>query len=111
NYYGNSGAAFNAEIDFDKYIKIPAKGITKNFKVDTYLFTDLGILNTNTSSENYFGKFRLDAGIGSAVTFKFGPYDMKPVTLRFDMPIFVNTPPAVSDYFKFRYVIGINRAF
>ncbi|MCR6638855.1 MAG: M1 family peptidase [Sporocytophaga sp.] len=111
NYYGNSGAAFNVEIDFDKYIKIPAKGITKNFKVDTYLFSDLGILNTTSASKNYFGKFRLDAGIGSAVTFKFGPYDMKPVTLRFDMPIFVNTPPAVSDYFKLRYVIGINRAF
>jgi hypothetical protein len=111
-YAGRSGASWNLEIDFDKFIKIPAKGITKNFKVDTYLFTDLGVLNYKISNtENVFGKFRMDAGIGTAVTMKFGPFDIKPLTLRFDMPFFVNAAPAVSDYFKFRYVVGINRAF
>jgi aminopeptidase N len=110
-YAGKSGASWNLEIDFDKFIKIPAKGLTKNLKVDTYLFTDMGVLNYKTGSDNTFGKFRMDAGIGTAVTMKFGPFDIKPLTLRFDMPFFINAAPAVSEYFKFRYVVGINRAF
>jgi hypothetical protein len=111
-YAGKSGASWNLEIDFDKFIKIPAKGITKNLKVDTYLFTDMGVLSYKVSNAgNVLGKFRMDAGIGTAVTMKFGPFDIKPLTLRFDMPFFVNAAPAVSDYLKFRYVVGINRAF
>jgi aminopeptidase N len=111
-YAGRSGASWNLELDFDKFIKIPAKGITKNLKIDTYLFTDMGILNYKVNNAgNAFGKFRMDAGIGTAVTLKFGSFNIKPLTLRFDMPFFINAAPAVSDYFKFRYVVGINRAF
>ncbi len=111
-YYGNSGAAYNLEVDFDKFVKIPAKGVTKNLKLDTYLFSDLGVLSYTTSnSQTALGTFRMDAGAGTALTIKFGSLDMKPVTLRFDMPLFLNAPPANSDYMKFRWVFGINRAF
>jgi hypothetical protein len=110
-YTGRSGASYNLEIDFDRFIKFTPK-LLKNFKMDTYLFTDLGILNYKTlGNKNVFGKFRMDAGVGTALTVKFGTYDIKPVTIRFDMPFFVNAAPAVSDNFKFRYVVGINRAF
>ncbi|MFN3405773.1 MAG: M1 family aminopeptidase [Cytophagaceae bacterium] len=110
-HYGNSGASFNAEIDFDKFIKIPAKGITRNLHFDTYLFADIGILNYRRGNEYNWGSLRMDAGIGTALTIKFSPYDIKPITIRFDMPLFLNTPPAVSDYLAVRYVVGINRAF
>jgi hypothetical protein len=110
-YFGKSGAAYNLEIDFDKFIKIPAKGLTKNLKFDTYLFTDLGIINYQSGSINRWGNFRMDAGVGTALTIKFPRYDIKPLTLRFDMPLFLNTPPAFSDYFEFRYVVSVNRAF
>jgi outer membrane protein assembly factor BamA len=110
-YTGRSGASYNLEVDFDRFIKFTPK-LLKNFKMDTYLFTDLGILNYKTlGNKNVFGKFRMDAGVGTALTIKFGSYDIKPLTIRFDMPFFVNAAPAVSDNFKFRYVVGINRAF
>ncbi|MBX9853476.1 MAG: M1 family metallopeptidase [Cytophagaceae bacterium] len=110
-YFGNSGMSYNLEIDFDKYVKIPAKGITKNLKLDTYIFADAGIINYKQASKNYFGKVRTDAGIGTALTIKFAPYDIKSLVVRFDMPFFLNSPPAVSDYFEFRYILSINRAF
>jgi aminopeptidase N len=110
-YAGKSGAGYNLEIDFDRFIKFTPKFL-KNFKMDTYIFTDLGILNYATSgTKNTFGKFRMDAGVGTALTVKFGSYDIKPLTIRFDIPFFINTAPAVSDYLDFRYVLGINRAF
>ncbi|MFL5729598.1 MAG: M1 family aminopeptidase, partial [Cytophagaceae bacterium] len=110
-YAGKSGASYNLEIDFDRFIKFTPK-LLKNFKMDTYLFSDFGVLNySTTGNKNIFGKFRMDAGLGTAVTLKFGSFDVKPLTVRFDMPFFVNAAPAVSDYLKFRYVVGINRAF
>jgi len=36
----------------------------------------------------------------------------KPLTLRFDLPVFINRPPyANPQYATFRYVVGINRTF
>ena len=96
---------------FDRYIKIPAKGITKNLKLDTYIFSDMGFIAYQASGKANLGSFRADAGIGSALTVKFSPLDIKPLVFRFDMPVFLNTPPAMSDYLKFRYVIGVQRAF
>jgi aminopeptidase N len=111
SYAGNSGAAWNVEIDFDKYVKIPAKGITKNLKLDTYLFSDLGIINYKVNGKNQWGSLRMDAGLGSSLSIKFSPYNVNPLVIRFDLPLFLNTPPAGSEYLDLRYVIGINRAF
>lgn len=109
---GRGGASWNVEIDFDKYLSIPAKGLTKNLKLDTYLFGDMGVLAyDNNAGKKSLGSYRADAGLGMAVTCKFSPLDIKPLVLRFDMPLFLNTPPAVSDYWKFRYVVGVSRAF
>src|SRR5262249_40847107 len=44
-YFGKSGLGYNLEIDFDRYIKIPPKRILKNFKMDTYLFGDAGLMS------------------------------------------------------------------
>ena len=111
-YYSNSGASWNVEVDFDKFIKIKPKGIMKNLKLDTYLFSDMGLLVFQKPDKAYIpGKFRMDAGLGTALSIKFSPYQINPLVLRFDMPFFLNTPPDGSDYFQFRYVVGINRAF
>lgn len=110
-YRGKGGASYNLEIDFDRYIKIPAKGITKNLKVDTYVFGDIGTLAYEYNDKNYLGALRMNAGLGTALTIKFSPLDIKPLVIRFDMPLFVSTPPANSEYFTFRYVLGIQRAF
>lgn len=111
NYAGRGGASYNLEIDFDRYIKIPAKGITKNLKVDTYLFGDIGALAYTHLENNYLSALRMDAGLGTSLTIRFSPLDIKPLVLRFDMPLFLNTPPSTEEYFQFRYVVGVNRAF
>ena len=113
NNAGNSGAGFNMELDFDRFIKIKPYKYTKNFKVDTYIFTDMGVLTYNTTSnQQLLGDFKINAGVGTAVTYKFGPLNVKPLTIRFDIPLFLNSTPSISpDYVQYRYVIGINRAF
>jgi aminopeptidase N len=122
-YRGNSGASFNAELEFDKIFKfiriIDQNGIIKwvknTFKLNTYLFGDIGVINYNAPSENLLlADFRADAGIGTALTIKkWGPLQMvDPLTIRFDMPMFLNRIPAVeSDYIKFRWLVGVSRAF
>jgi hypothetical protein len=57
---------------------------------------------------------RADAGAGAALTIKkFGPLqDIKPLTLRFDLPLVLSSLPAgESEHFAFRYVVGIGRSF
>ena len=57
---------------------------------------------------------KADGGIGAALTIKkFGRFNaIKPVTLRCDFPLLINSVPAAEgDYFKLRYVIGIGRTF
>jgi len=37
---------------------------------------------------------------------------VKPITIRLDIPLFLNKPPATNDDFlQFRWILGINRAF
>jgi aminopeptidase N len=113
NYAGNSGASFNMELDFDRFIKIKPYKYTKNFKVDTYIFSDMGVLTYNiNNNEQVLGGFKFNAGLGAAVTYKFGPLSVRPLTFRFDMPLFLNATPANSpSYLQSRFVMGINRAF
>jgi aminopeptidase N len=61
-----------------------------------------------------WSKIRMDAGIGTALTIKkFGPFEkIQPITIRFDMPLFLNSPPfAKPDYVSWRWVLGVSRAF
>ncbi len=110
-FYSNTGASWNFEIDFDRFIKIRPK-FTKNLKLDTYLFSDMGLLSFQKTKEEYIpGRFKMDAGVGTALTIKFSPYNITPLIIRFDMPLFLSAPPAGEEYFQFRYVVGVNRAF
>jgi hypothetical protein len=56
----------------------------------------------------------MDAGVGTALTIKkFGPFqNIQPLTIRFDMPLFITRIPAVqTDYIAFRWLLGVSRAF
>lgn len=114
-YRGMSGAAVNLEVEFDRWLKIQPKWIMNTLEIKTYLFADAGIINADQQGNKLrFADFRMDAGVGTAVTIKkWGALQMaKPLTLRFDMPLFLNRTPAVEpDFFKFRWVVGVNRAF
>jgi aminopeptidase N len=113
SYNGTSGAAFNTEIDFTAYLPYSVR----KHNIASYLFADAGIIsNDKLNKENYkdvFSEVRADAGIGFTYTFRnFGPLEaVRPLVIRFDMPLFLNRPPATDeDFFQFRWLIGINRA-
>ena len=112
DYNGISGAAFNTEIDFTDYLPY---SIRSN-NITSYLFADAGIITSNNlTRKNYkesFSDIRADAGIGFTYTFRnFGPLEtVKPLIIRFDMPLFLNRAPATDDDFiMMRWLIGINR--
>lgn len=123
-YKGRSGAAVNAELDFGSYLKLRPK-ITRNWLGATaYLFADAGVSELsrfdniasywNARPTTMISDVRVDAGLGVALTVrKWGVFDKaKPLTLRFDMPLFLNRPPyANPQYFNFRYVVGVSRCF
>jgi aminopeptidase N len=116
-YSGTAGAAINMELDFSQYLKIRQRKLTKPFSLNTYVFADAGIMNTNFTSEKLaFDLPRVDAGLGLALTIKsFGNRIQKfqPLVLRFDMPLFLSRAPYADNgqNFKFRYVVGVSRAF
>lgn len=112
-YFGTSGASINAELAFDRMFT--KKQLISFIKMTPYLFFDAGCMAyKEADGKNSFGQLRMDAGIGSAFTWSWwGPLEeIKPFTVRFDMPLFLNHPPFDEpEYIKFRYVIGIERAF
>jgi aminopeptidase N len=114
-YKGNSGGSVNVEIEFDKLFGLKFWTLQDFLRLKTYLFGDIGVINYNTIYEDLlFTDIRADAGIGAALTIKkWGPLDLvKPLTIRFDVPFFLNRPPSEDDSFlQFRWIMGISRAF
>jgi hypothetical protein len=116
NYKGISGAAFNTEIEFGELFKFMNFKFLKNsIKVNPYLFGDAGTINTNYTFEaNEMSELMYDAGVGATFSIvKWGPLvNINPLTIRFDMPLFINRLPfQEKDYFQFRWMIGVSRAF
>ena len=114
-YKGTSGAALNTEVEFNKLIPFNPRFLHHAIKVKTYFFGDAGVINYSSYYESLaFSDLRFDAGIGTAVTLqKWGPLEMvNPLTIRFDAPLFLNRIPATEkDYFAFRWILGVSRAF
>lgn len=114
-YKGNSGFALNAEIDFNRIVKVKNAKLREIFNLNTYLFADMGaIAYQNSSNHNQLSQVRADAGAGLALTIKkWGPLQgIKPLVLRFDVPFFVSHAPYVDQkHVAFRWVVGISRTF
>ncbi len=116
-YQGTHGASASVELDFDQYFKIRPK-LTRNWlKIDTYLFGDAGILMDNRSKvdgKQLISPLRMDAGFGTAFNiYKWGKRSLiKPFTLRFDLPFYLNTAPyADKNFVQMRWLMGIGRSF
>ena len=114
-YKGTTGAALNAELEFNRLVRFNPRFLRNTFRFTSYLFGDIGMINVQPFEAGYtFADFRADAGVGTALTVqRWGPLDMaKPLTIRFDMPVFLNRVPALEeDYLKFRWVLDVSRAF
>lgn len=117
-YNGSTGAALNAEMDFNHLVHFNPRFLRNTIALATYLFGDAGIINVTPPLANSrtleFSSLRTDAGVGLALTIqRWGPLTLvKPLTIRFDMPFFLNEPPATDqNYVQWRWVIGIGRCF
>jgi aminopeptidase N len=115
-YKGQSGAALNAELDLAGIIKMKQNWLSRTFNLSTYLFGDAGIINYSKPDESILkmSDLRVDAGVGVALTIKkFGVLQtVDPLTIRFDMPVFLNKIPATDEgYLQYRFVVGVSRAF
>lgn len=123
-YKGRSGVSVNMEADIDNYINLKPR-LTRNWlHIDLYGFADAGIIELsrinslsdfqNSTPSSFWSDIRVDAGVGTAITIKqWGRFEKAgPLTIRFDVPVFINRPPFASpQYTDFRYVVGINRSF
>jgi len=91
------------------------KFMKNSVKIQPYIFGDAGIINTNPAgTANVMSDLMVDAGVGTTLSIvRWGNlYNIKPLTIRFDVPFFINRLPyAENDYFQFRWMLGINKAF
>ncbi|MFN4083845.1 MAG: M1 family aminopeptidase [Bacteroidia bacterium] len=118
-FFGNHGSSINVELDFDKYIKFAPSKLAPYLHLDTYLFADAGFVGNSynigkTNALHTYSGLLADAGIGIAATIKKWGFldEPKPLTIRFDMPMYLsNAPFAEPENFKFRWVLGIGRTF
>lgn len=103
-----SGASVNLEMDLDKIAKMKFK--IKDLQIDnsTYLFVDAGF---GLNQANKVLPFRANAGIGTAINFRFNELTIKPLTIRFDVPFWVNTSQIDGKEFAFRWLLGFERRF
>ena len=122
-YKGRSGASVNVELGFENYMPWRPRLFRNWLHANVYGFGDAGIMELSTfalpdyystTPTTMWGSVHVDAGVGVAFTIKsWGIFEKaKPLTLRIDLPIFLNRPPYSNDqYATFHYVIGVNRAF
>ena len=118
-YAGNTGAAINAELDLDGLVRVRPGKLADYLHLDVYLFGDVGSMGYRTVTNLGTPQIKLatpraDAGAGAALTIrKFGPLqDIKPLTIRLDMPLVLsNLPAGEAEHVAFRYVVGIGRSF
>lgn len=115
-YTGNSGAAFNTEINFERlfsFIKTPK--LSRYFGLQTYVFADAGLIDYKTiTGKTKMSYLRADAGLGTSFTIKkwFALQTVEPLSIRFDMPLFLNSIPASEiNYFKFRWILSVSKSF
>ena len=117
-YRGNTGASGSCEVDLDGLIPFRPGKFAQYVHMDIYAFGDVGVMgyrSTHNDTERLrIAEPRADAGMGAAITIKrWGPLtDIKPLTIRFDMPLLLSSLPAnEADHFGFRYVVAIGRNF
>lgn len=115
NYKGLSGTSASVEIEIDKLLGLGKTFVKNTYKITPYLFGDAGIINSNYVGESTkTTDIMADAGLGIELTIRrwWKLQTVKPLSIRADFPVFINRLPyAEKDYFQFRWMIGVNRAF
>ncbi|MCF8331725.1 MAG: M1 family metallopeptidase [Bacteroidales bacterium] len=111
---GNTGISVNTELSAARMLQPVPEKLKKYLMVDYYTFFDAGLLdNANISSLPHFNNVFVDAGIGVSLNIlQWWRFEkINPLSIRLDMPLFLNIKPYGDDkYFKFRWLIGIEKS-
>jgi aminopeptidase N len=90
--------------------------LTKNtFALKPYFFGDAGVmLYRDIKNVQQLAAPRIDAGTGILLQIKRFWYfeELEPLTIRFDMPVFLNRPPFDEGKFvKMRWLLSVRQSF
>lgn len=116
-YNKNSGVSINTQLNFESYSPIKFRKLAKTLDVGLYLFGDAGTISNFDLNAFEMSKapVLVDAGAGASFSWKkFGILNgIKPLTFRFDMPLYLSHPYTEDNRqtFKFRWLIGVEQAF
>jgi aminopeptidase N len=105
-FWGQSGAAFNSELDFADLVKLKPKFFKKHLHTDVYAFFDAAKIFAGNRKQ-----FAANAGFGIAFHLKTNENDQSPFIFRIDAPFWLSDPYPDGQNFRFRYVFGVGRAF
>jgi aminopeptidase N len=118
-FRGNRGASVNAELDFSRLFAFMPK--ISMLSANIYLFGDAGVMGMPLNGKPLYSGLLADAGIGTLWTIKnwqkLSPKKnpwfraSAPLNIRVDFPLFVNAVSQGDDHLKFRWVLGVNKAF
>lgn len=104
-----SGVSGNLEIDFDQFIKLKPKKWNRNFSFDLYTFADGGFYNlVNINQINHKIHSAANVGLGGAIKFNFGAFQIRPLYIRVDWPALTYTSQKLPTS---KIVVGIGRSF
>jgi aminopeptidase N len=117
---GNRGASVNTELDFSRLFGFMPKLSMLQFNV--YAFGDAGIMAFPDAGKMLNTGILADAGLGTVVSIRnWGKLlsgkrqkiatAAAPLRIRVDFPFFLNAVQQTDDYLKFRWLVGIGKAF
>lgn len=114
--YGFSGYAANTEIEFQNLSPWKLRQFKDVLAFRAYFFGDVGGFYRGISvfEDIYEGNYLLysDAGLGSTLEIKFGRRQIQPITLRFDVPLYLNREyDAAENRENLRWIFGVNSLF
>ena len=107
-FVGQHGSSINLELDFNDYFRLKPKGIVKNIRFESYLFSDVGLISDNN---NVLSPIIADAGIGFSLAYKNKSMDIERIKIRFDLPFWLSHPESNENNINSRFVVGLNRTF
>ncbi|NPA33512.1 MAG: M1 family metallopeptidase [Chlorobi bacterium] len=112
-YRPTGGIAYNAELVFTKAVRWQPR-LLSGVSAEGYLFADVGYFNISPVGISLFDAIPwMDAGLGFVFTVRrVGAFDgIKPLTVRVDMPFFLNRPPAVEQFVQPRFQVAVSKLF
>jgi aminopeptidase N len=114
-YTGSSGASFSAECYLHRLIRFQPKHTRNSFSLKPYLFADAGtMMYRNNKGDQLVAAPRADAGAGVLLVIKRFWYldEVDDLTIRFDMPLWLNRPPfEESEFVKMRWLLTVRQSF